>query len=161
MKPDLFQSCSHCWVFHICWHIDCSTLTASSLGWPFLVAQLVKNLPAMQELWAQCLGWKDPLEKGIATHSSILAWRISWTIQFTEMQRVRHNWATFTSFRIWTSSDGIPSPPLALFIVMLPKAYLTSYFRMSGSRWVVIPHGYLGHEDLFCTVLLCILATPF
>jgi len=45
----------------------------------------------MQELWAQCLGWKDPLEKGIATHSSILAWRISWTIQFTEMQRVRHN----------------------------------------------------------------------
>ena len=40
------------------------------------MAQSVKNLPAMQETWVQSLGWKDPLEKGIATHSSILAWRI-------------------------------------------------------------------------------------
>ena len=45
-----------------------------------LVAQLVKNPPAMQETWVQSLGWKDPLEKGEATHSSILAWRIPWTI---------------------------------------------------------------------------------
>ena len=44
-----------------------------------LVAQLVKNLPAMQETWFQSLGWEDPLEKGMATHSSILAWRIPWT----------------------------------------------------------------------------------
>ena len=42
-----------------------------------LVAQTVKNLPVMQETWVQSLGWEDPLEKGIATHSSILAWRIS------------------------------------------------------------------------------------
>ena len=42
----------------------------------FLVAQLVTNLPAMQETWVQSLGWEDPLEKGKATHSSILAWRI-------------------------------------------------------------------------------------
>ena len=41
-----------------------------------LVAQLVKNLPAMQETWVQSLGWEDPLEKGKAIHSSILAWRI-------------------------------------------------------------------------------------
>ena len=41
-----------------------------------LVAQLVENLPVMQEIWAQSLGWEDPLEKGTATHSSILAWRI-------------------------------------------------------------------------------------
>ena len=41
-----------------------------------LVAQTVKNLPAMQETWIQPLGWEDPLEKGMATHSSILAWRI-------------------------------------------------------------------------------------
>ena len=67
MKTDLFQSCGHCWVFQICWHIECSTFTASSL-------------------------------------------------------------------RIWNSSTGIPSPPLALFIVMLPKAHLTSHSRMSGSR---------------------------
>ena len=69
MKTDLFQSCGHCWVFEICWHIWCSTFTASS-------------------------------------------------------------------FRIWNSLTRIPSPPLALFIVMLPKAYLTSHSRMSGSRWV-------------------------
>ena len=44
-----------------------------------LVAQLVKNLLAMREIWVQSLGWEDPLEKGKATHSSILAWRIPWT----------------------------------------------------------------------------------
>ena len=60
----------HCWVFQICWHIECSTFTASS-------------------------------------------------------------------FRIWNSSTGIPSPPLALFIVMLPKAHLMSHSRMSGSRWTI------------------------
>ena len=50
-------------------------------SWAFLVAQLVKNLPAMQWTWVQSLSWKDPLEKGKATNSSILAWRIPWTIQ--------------------------------------------------------------------------------
>ena len=44
-------------------------------SWASLVAQLVKNLPAMRETWVQSLGWEDPLEKGEATHSSILAWR--------------------------------------------------------------------------------------
>ena len=72
MKPDLFQSCGHCWVVQICWHIGCSTFSASS-------------------------------------------------------------------FRIWNSSTGIPSPPLALFIVMLPKPYLTSHSRMSSYRWVITP----------------------
>ena len=72
MKTDLFQSCSLCWVFQICWHIVCSTFTASA-------------------------------------------------------------------FRIWNSSAGIPSPPLALFVVMLPKAHLTSDSRMSDSRWVTTP----------------------
>ena len=70
MKTGLFQSCGHCWVFQICWHIESRTFTASS-------------------------------------------------------------------FRIWKSSAGIPSPPLALFIMMLPKAHLTSHSRMSGSRWVI------------------------
>ena len=69
MKTDLFQSCGHCWVFQICWHVECSTFTASC-------------------------------------------------------------------FRIWKSSAGIPSPPLALFVVMLPKAHLTPHSRMSGSRWL-------------------------
>ena len=44
-----------------------------------LLAQMVKNLPEMQEIWVQSLGQEDPLEKGMATHSSILAWRIPWT----------------------------------------------------------------------------------
>ena len=43
-----------------------------------LVAQMVKNLPAMQQTWVQSLGWEDPLKKGMATHSGILAWRIPW-----------------------------------------------------------------------------------
>ena len=55
-------------------------------------AQMVKNLPAMQEIRVQSSGQEDPLEKGLATHSSILAWRIPWTgLQPTESQRVRHN----------------------------------------------------------------------
>ena len=69
MKTDLSQSCGHWWVFQICWHIECSTFTASS-------------------------------------------------------------------FRIWNRSAGIPSPPLALFVVVLPKAHVASHSRMSGSRWV-------------------------
>ena len=77
MKTDVFQSCGHCWVFQICWHIECSNFTASS-------------------------------------------------------------------FRIWNSSTEIPSPPLALFIVMLPKAHLTSHTRMSGSRWVIKPSWLSG-----------------
>ena len=52
----------------------------SYIKWASLVAQLAKNLPAMQETWVQSLGWEDPLEKGKATHSSILAWRIPWTV---------------------------------------------------------------------------------
>ena len=44
-----------------------------------LVAQMVKNLPAMWETWVQSLGWEDPLEEGMATHSSILAWRMQWS----------------------------------------------------------------------------------
>ena len=64
-------------------------------SWGSLVAQLVKNLPAMWETWAQSLGWEDPLEKGMATHSSILAWRIPWTeepgrLQSMRSQRVGH-----------------------------------------------------------------------
>ena len=60
------------------------------------MAQAVKNLPAMQDTWVQSLGWEDPLEKEMATHSSILAWRISWTeepggLQSMGSQRVRHD----------------------------------------------------------------------
>ena len=55
----------------------------------------VKNLPAMRETWVQSLGWEDPIEKRMATHSSVLAWRIPWTeepgeLQSMELQRVGH-----------------------------------------------------------------------
>ena len=92
MKTDLFQTCGHCWVFQICWHIECSTFTASS-------------------------------------------------------------------FRICNSSTGIPSSPLALFLVMLPNAHLTSHFRLSSSRWVITPLWLSGSWRHFCIVLLCILST--
>ena len=68
-------------------------------SWTSLVAQLVKNPPAMRETWVRSLGWGDPLEKRKPTHFSILAWRIPWTIQSMESQRVRHNWVTFTLVR--------------------------------------------------------------
>ena len=60
-------------------------------SWPSLVAQVVKNPPAMWEISVQSLGWEDPLEKGKATHSSLLAWRIPWTVQFIGLQRVGHD----------------------------------------------------------------------
>ena len=59
-------------------------------SWASLVAQLVKNPPVMQETRVRFLGWEDPLEKGKATHSSILAWRIPWTIQSMGSRRVGH-----------------------------------------------------------------------
>ena len=82
MKSDLFQSYGHCCNLQICWHIECSTLTASS-------------------------------------------------------------------FRIWNSSTRIPSPPLALFVVILPKAHLTSHSTMSGSRWVITPPWLCGSLGSF------------
>ena len=149
---------------------------------------MVKILSALQEIWFLSLGQEDPLETEMATHSSILAWKIPCTeepgrLQYMGSQRVRHDWTTNTftlwtffgiallwkwneswpfqfpghcwvfqicwrieyntsiasSFNILNSSVGILSPPLALFLVMLPKAHLTSHSKMSGSRWVATP----------------------
>ena len=70
-----------------------------------LVAQMVKHLPAVQEIRVLSLGWEDPLEKKMATHSSTLVWKISWTeepgrLQSTGSQRVRHDF-TFTFIYIY------------------------------------------------------------
>ena len=67
-----------------------------------LVAQMVKSLPVMWETWVWSLGLEDPLEKEMATHSSILAWKIPWMeepgrLQSMGSQRIRHNWATSLS----------------------------------------------------------------
>ena len=86
----------------ICYHWDTrETLLPHPyrFGWASPVAQMVKSSPAMQETWVWPLGQEDPLEKGTATHSSILAWRIPWTEQPGRLQsmgspRVRHNRVT-------------------------------------------------------------------
>ena len=71
----------------------------------------VKSLPAMQETWVWSPGWEDPLEKGMAPHSSILAWRIPWTeepggLQSMGLQRVGHDWAP-NAFTFMCSSDWV------------------------------------------------------
>ena len=76
-----------------------------------LVAQRVKRMPTIQETWVQSLGWEDLLEKEMATHSSILAWKIPWTeeparLQSMGSQRVGHDWATslfyfFNNILVW------------------------------------------------------------
>ena len=75
--------------------------SASCIWWSTLLAQMVQNLPATHESRVQSLGWENPLEKGVATHSSILGWRISWTeepgrLQFMGSQRVVYSWANST-----------------------------------------------------------------
>ena len=87
-KKENIPSCMKMW----CSHMEVQD---------FHVAQMVKNLPAMQETRVQPLGQEDPLEKGMASHSSILAWRIPWAeepsgLQSVELQRVRHDWVTNT-----------------------------------------------------------------
>ena len=67
------------------------------MGFPAWVAQMVKNLPKAQETWIRSLAWKDPLEEGMATHSSILVWRIpmdrgAWWATIHGLQRVGDNW---------------------------------------------------------------------
>ena len=68
-------------------------------SWASLVAQMVKNLPAMWETWVQSLGWEDPLEEDMATHSSILAWRIpldrgAWRATVHGVTKSQHHWGT-------------------------------------------------------------------
>ena len=87
-------------------------------SWTSLGAQLVKNLPAMQEIWLWSLGWEDLLEKGKATHSNILAWRNPWTVQSRGSQRVRHDWATFI---FWASSLSWSSPALKILTGLLAR----------------------------------------
>ena len=82
-----------------------------------LVAQMVKNLPAMQETWVKSLGWEDLLEKGMATHSSVLAWEIPWTeepggLPSMGLQRVGYDRATKTKnlYLLTPYRDFAPRP---------------------------------------------------
>ena len=78
-------------------NISCYSFCSSMLDMGFLVAQLVKNLPAMRETWVRSLGWEDPLEKGTATYSSILAWRIRWTEEAGTLQSMGSQSQTWLS----------------------------------------------------------------
>ena len=91
------------WVWHPYMLLPSSHRYNALLSWAPQVAQMVKNTPAMQETRVWSLGWEDPLEKGMATHSSILAWRIPWTEETGGLHspwwhRVRHNWVTNTFY---------------------------------------------------------------
>ena len=94
-----------CVYIYICVYI-LSTTTVFRVS---LVVQMVKNLPAMQETQVQSLGQKDPLEKGMTTHSSILAWTVPWTeepsgLQSMGLQRCGHDWVTNTCFLVFPMS---------------------------------------------------------
>ena len=115
---------------------------------------MVKNLSAMQETWVQRLGQEDPLEQGMATHSSIHAWRIPWTeeddgLQSVGLQRVGHDWATLTFFtecilfcvkdRIYMG-DYMVSPSLEICVRTLLRASFignsTTEDCVPSSRWI-------------------------
>ena len=97
-----------------------------------LVAQIIKNLPAMWETWVRSLGQEDPLVKGMATHSSILAWRSPWTekpgrLQSRGSQRFGHDWATFTL-------------TLARFFALLSHCRSKNILQSSAYRPLVASH---------------------
>ena len=121
----------------------------------FLVAQMVKNLPALQETWVWSLGQEDLLEKEMATHSSILAWRIPWTEEAcrrhsVELQKVRHDWLTKHS----TAQQNLGPDPNFLDS-KFSKLTITSYSTQvsHGHQEQKQPTQKLGGGFLFCFVL--------
>ena len=117
--------------FTYCWSLAWRILNIILLGCALINCTIVQFNLKMNAIWTFF---------GIAF---LWDWNENWPFQSCGhcwvFQICRHNkCSTFTasSFRIWNSSAGIPSPPLLLFIVMLPKAHLTSHSRISGSRWV-------------------------
>ena len=115
--------------------------------WASPVAQMVENMPAMQETWVWSLSQKDPLEKGIAIHSSILAWRIPWTeepggLQSMGLQTIWHNWAINT-FHFHVLSKG-EQATLSIIIVLVHSLECACLVR----RWGKSPG--MGEGQLFC-----------
>ena len=121
MKTDLFQSCGHCWVFQICWHFECSTLF-------FLIFIFTLFYFIILYWFCHTLTW---------IHHGCTCDPKHEPPSYLPPRNIPLG-LTAASFRIWNSSTEIPSPSLAWFAVMLPKAHLTSHSRMSGSRWVII-----------------------
>ena len=106
-------------------------------SWALLVAQLVKNPPAMWETWVWSLGWEDPLEKGKATHSNILAWRIPCTVWSLGSQTVRYDWVTFTFILFFYRAQfllGIHSYSITTAVAFAPYTCPTDLLLSHFSR---------------------------
>ena len=109
------------------------------------MAQRLKHLPAMRETWVRFLGREDPLEKEMATHSSILAWRTPWTeepggLQSTGSQRVGHDWATSLSLYNYKNSSSLIWPSNHQYQKILPlhevcgqKPYILTHQKLAIS----------------------------
>ena len=109
----------------------------------------------MWETWVQSLGWEDPLEKGKATRSSILAWRIPWTVKSTGCQRVRHDWMTFAftfHFILWFLNVDVQPCHLPLYHSQLifvhghklPGSYAILFFSALDCTFWHQPHPQLS-----------------
>ena len=110
--------------------------------WASLVAEMVKNLPVMQKTRVWSLGQEDPLEKGMATHSSILAWRIPWTeepggVQSMSMPRVGHNWATNT-FNVWFNIMDTFLVPAAYKLMHMDFYYLNNRNPCASNKSIFV-----------------------
>ena len=111
---------------------------------PSLVAQTINDLPVLQETWVQSLGQKDPQEKGMATHCSILAWRIPWAeepggLQSMGTQRVGHDWVTKHSITVSvldTFHHSLLKTPITSFFPDTPLSPF-SWFPSSSSGFSV------------------------
>ena len=129
------------------------------------VTYMIKNLPARQEIWVWSLGWEDPLEKGTATHSSSLAWRIPWTeepggLQSMGLHRAGHDWATSLSLTHSSSlAWRIPwiEEPGGLQSMGLHRAghdWVT--FALIHSIYLSIPISHPTWYPCLCSLYLCL-----
>ena len=129
------------WTSGSTWFMYCWSLAWRNLRINLLVCEIsaiVQQFEHSLTLPFFGIGMKTDLFQSCG-HRWVL--QISWHIECSTF--------TASSFRIWNSSSGIPSPPLALFVVMLPKAHLTSHSRMPGSRWVITPSWLSGSWRFF------------
>ena len=119
--------------------------------WASLVAEMVKNLPAMQKTRVWSLVQEDPLEKRMATHSSILAWRIPWTeepggVQFMSMPRVGHNWATNTfTFNVRFNIMDIFLVSAAYKLMHMDFYYLNNRNPCESNKSIFVPLTWAPH----------------
>ena len=107
--------------------------------WASLVAQMVKDPPAMWKTWVRSLGWEDPLEKGMATHSSILAWKIPWTeepggLQSMGSQSVGHDWVTQHSAQHMEGYSNITHESTCIIYIYLYMHKLGFPCEVSGKE---------------------------